>query len=495
MFRILNGRQMQATDKYTIESMQMPAMVLMEKAAEAVVQAVLDETTEKDNILVVCGSGNNGADGMAAARMLHLKGRRVSLFLAGNREHFTREAALQWQIAENYGVEAVNNPQWTEYTVFIDAMLGTGLSRNVTGSYAQIIRRINEAPGRVYAVDIPSGIHAGTGQVLGEAVRADCTVTFAFYKTGCLLYPGADYCKDLRLADVGIYPMDSPYDPDIHLLEASDLRTRKKRRADGNKGTFGKVLLIAGNEEIYGAAYMSAKAAFLSGAGMVKILTSKTNCDILKQSLPEAMTESLEETGLTKRLDRAVAWADYVGIGPGIGTDEKAAGIVQHLLAACHKPMVLDADALNILSSHSEWLTEHAGEVVLTPHMGEMSRLWKEPVAELKKDALGYAGKAAREWQATVVLKDARTCIAGPEGKLWLHAYGNSGMATAGSGDVLTGTILGQMALCDSASQAACMGVLLHGLAGDLAAETKGEASLMATDICEKLPDILKQFA
>lgn len=495
MLRVLNGTQMQETDRYTIEQMGMSSMVLMEKAAEAVVSIVLKETTDRDRILIVCGSGNNGADGVAAARMLHLKGRHAALFLAGNQKHLTKESVLQWQIAGNYGVDVVNNPQWTEYTVIIDAMFGTGLSREVSGKYAEIIRKINRSPAKVYAVDIPSGIHAGTGQVLGEAVNADCTVTFAFYKAGCLLYPGASFCGKLILSDVGIYAMDSSYVPDIQLLEKTDLMLRKKRRPDGNKGTFGKVLLIAGNEEIYGAAYMSAKAAFLSGAGMVKILTSAENCALLKQSLPEAMTEYVSLQNCGEKLDRALYWADFVGIGPGIGTDGKAQKMVQYVLSQCDKPLVMDADALNVVSRFPEWLIQHKGEIILTPHVGEMSRLWNVSAAELKKDPFTYAGQASRRFGAVVVLKDARTCIAKPEGQMYLHAFGNSGMATAGSGDVLTGTILGQLGVCDSVSQGACMGVLLHGLAGDLAAEEKGETSLTAMDICKKLPDILKQFS
>lgn len=495
MQRVLNGQQMQETDSYTIRHMQMPAVVLMEKAAEAVFDRVYRDTSEADRILVVCGSGNNGADGVAVARMLHIKGRRVSLFLAGSREHFTQEAVCQWHIAGNYGVEEVNIPQWPEYTVIIDAMFGTGLSRTVSGKYAEIIRQINNAQARVYAVDIPSGIHAGTGQILGEAVQAECTVTFAFYKTGCLLYPGAAFCGELILSDVGIYSMDSPYDPDIQLLEKRDLYLRKKRRPDGNKGTFGKVLLVAGNEDIYGAAYMSARAAFLSGAGMVKLLTSRENCPLIKQMLPEAMTEPVTREDYAEKLDKALDWADCVGIGPGIGTDERAEKMVQYVLTHCDKPLVLDADALNVVSGHPQWLSGHRGEVILTPHMGEMSRLWKISIPELKKDPFLHAGRAAKAWGAIVVLKDARTCIASPEGRMYLHAFGNSGMATAGSGDVLTGAVLGQISVCDSADQAACMGVLLHGLAGDQAAEKRGEASLTAMDICEALPEVLKQFA
>ena len=494
MLRILNASQMQATDRYTIEQMQVPAMVLMEKAAGAMVAQIIADTPKDAAILVLCGSGNNGADGMAAARMLHLKGWNVSLYLAGQESHFTNEASLQWQIARNYGVPVVNNPRLDEYTVLVDALFGTGLSRNVTGAYATLIGQINTAKARVYAMDIPSGVNATTGQVMQTAVQADCTVTFSFYKLGTLLYPSTACCGKLVLADAGIYPMDTPYQPDMQLLEKADLCERTKRRPDGNKGTFGKVLLIAGSEEICGAAYMSARSAFLCGAGMVRIFTPAVNCQILHQMLPEAMTTVSDVPDWDKKLESAIDWADVIGIGPGIGTDERAQALVEKLLSYTDKPVVLDADAINILSLHPGWLSHHTGDHILTPHMGEMSRLTGQPVSRLKEDPCGFATQVAADYRAVCVLKDARTCIASPEGQLYLHCFGNSGMATAGSGDVLTGTILGLYGSCTSAAQAAYLGVLLHGLAGDGAAAGQGEESMTAMDICRKLPDILKQF-
>lgn len=495
MLRILNAAQMQATDRYTIEQMQVPAMVLMEKAAEAMVNRLLADTSENDRILVLCGSGNNGADGMAAARMLHLKGRRTTLYLAGQESHFTKEAALQWQIARNYGVPVVNNPRMDEYTVLVDALFGTGLSRAVTGAYATLIGQINTAKARVYAMDIPSGINATTGQIMQTAVQADCTVTFSFYKLGTLLYPGAACCGELVLADAGIYPANTPYQPDIYFLEKTDLCGRNQRRPDGNKGTFGKVLLIAGSEEICGAAYMSARSAFLCGAGMVSVFTPDVNCQVLHQSLPEAMTTASDVPDWEKKLEKTIDWADVIGVGPGIGTDDKAQDMVRQLLTYTDKPVILDADALNILSMHPDWLDSHRGIHVLTPHMGEMSRLTGQPVSRLKEDPCGFAMQMAAKTGAVCVLKDARTCIALPDGRLYVHCFGNSGMATAGSGDVLTGTILGLCSSCNSLEQAAYLGVLLHGLAGDAAAAELGKESMAAMDICRKLPDILKLFS
>ncbi len=492
MLRVLNAAQMQATDRYTIEQMQVPSMVLMEKAAEAMVAQILSDTLEDAEILVVCGSGNNGADGMAAARMLYLKGRHVALYLAGQKSHFTKEASKQWQIARNYGVPVINNPQLDEYTVLVDALFGTGLSRAVTGTYATLIRQINITKARVYAMDIPSGVNATTGQIMQTAVQADCTVTFSFYKLGTLLYPGAACCGKLVLADAGIYPMDTPYQPDIRFLEKTDLCERKKRCSDGNKGTFGKVLLIAGSEEICGAAYMSARSAFLCGAGMVRIYTPAVNCQSLHQLLPEAMTTVSDGADWEVKLENAIDWADVIGIGPGIGTNKQAQAFVEKLLTYTDKPLVLDADALNILSKYPDWLARHRGCHVLTPHMGEMSRLTGHSISCLKEDPCRFAMQAAADYQAVCVLKDARTCIALPDQTVYLHCFGNSGMATAGSGDVLTGTILGLYSSCTSLAQAAYLGVLLHGLAGDKAADRHGEEPMTAMDICRKLPHVLK---
>lgn len=492
MKRILNSRQMQDTDRYTIDVMQMPAMVLMEKAAEAVYERLMIGTFDTKRVLVLCGSGNNGGDGMAIARMLTLHKANVELCLAGDPEHFTAESALQWKIAENYSVKVVKNPAWSEYTTIIDALFGTGLSRPVDRKYAEWIHAVNASAARVLSVDIPSGINGSTGQVMGHAVQADETVTFAFYKPGCLLYPGASYAGRVHLADVGIYEMPEGYKPDIRLLERPDLRQIPPRAADGNKGTFGKVLVIAGSKDIYGAAYMCASAVFRTGAGMVKVLTARENRDLLAAALPEAMVSCYDGEDWLLRLGDGIQWADYIGIGPGLGTGERAQALVQALLERADKPLVIDADGLNILSGHRDWLAGCRVPVILTPHMGEMSRLTKIPVQEIKKDPLGHSAALAKETGAVVVMKDARTVIGLPDGGTRLNILGNSGMATAGSGDVLTGTILGCLGSGLAPADAASVGVLLHACAGDLAAKELGEASLTAMDICRRLGPVMR---
>ncbi|HCT93131.1 MAG TPA: bifunctional ADP-dependent NAD(P)H-hydrate dehydratase/NAD(P)H-hydrate epimerase [Lachnospiraceae bacterium] len=491
MKRILNSRQMQETDRYTIDVMQMPAMVLMEKAAEAVYRHLMDGAFDTRRVLVLCGSGNNGGDGMAVARMLTIRKVDVELCLAGNPEHFTTESARQWKIAENYSVKVVKNPAWCEYTTIIDALFGTGLSRPVSGKYAEWIEAVNTSPARVLSVDIPSGVNGSTGQIMGHAVRADETVTFAFHKPGCLLYPGASCAGRVHLADVGIYETAEAYEPDMRLLEHSDLRRLPPRMADGNKGTFGKILIIAGSKDIYGALYMCASAAFRAGAGMVKVLTVRENREILAAALPEAMVSCYDGGDWLSQLDGGIRWADYIGIGPGLGTGERAAALVQALLEKTDKPIVIDADGLNILSSHRDWLTSGRAPVILTPHLGEMSRFTGIPLRQLKEDPLGHSAVLAKETGAVVVMKDAHTVIGLPDGGTRLNILGNSGMATAGSGDVLTGTILGCLGSGLTPADAASVGVLLHACAGDLAAEELGEASLMAMDICSRLGRVI----
>ena len=267
MKQIVDGQQMKELDYETIHSYGIPSLVLMERASLAVTEVLKNEFDTK-KILIVCGSGNNGADGMAAARILHLEGYHVDLFLAGKMESFTEEAAIQWKIAENYGVSVVNNFCPNEYTTIVDAVFGVGLSREITGTYKEIFERINHSRIPVLAVDIPSGICAATGNVMGIAVRAAKTVTFAYGKAGLYLYPGAAYSGDIIIKDIGIYGKK----PDaIRAIDENEVNWIPKRKADGNKGTFGKILIAAGSKNMSGAAYFSAKAAMLTGAGMVKI--------------------------------------------------------------------------------------------------------------------------------------------------------------------------------------------------------------------------------
>lgn len=499
MRQIVDGRQMKELDAETIETYGVPSLVLMERASLAVTEE-LKAGFDVDNILFVCGSGNNGADGMAAARILHLEGYRVSLYLAGKMESFTPEAQIQWKIAENYGVPVVNNPEFSEYTTIVDAVFGVGLSREVKGQYAILFEQINQSKIPVLAVDIPSGINSFTGAVMGTAVCAAKTVTFAYGKAGLYLYPGALYAGKVTVKDIGIYGTR----PGAFLaLEEKELNWLPRRRPDGNKGTFGKVLVAAGSKNMSGAAYFSAKAALLSGAGMVRIFTEESNRVILQQLFPEAMLtayrqEDDRETVL-ENLAEARAWSDLAVVGPGIGINSQSRWILEGLVREhSENPLVIDADGLNLLAAFPEIIKGCTRPLVLTPHMGEMVRLSGIGMSRLKEETrdclTGYWKRLCESIPAkpVVILKDARTMTIVNEEICYLNLTGNNGMATAGSGDVLSGIVAGLMSQGLPPQKAAPLGVWLHGKAGDLAKEKKGERAMMASDLLDAIGQVIR---
>lgn len=490
MEQIVTGSQMKALDKATIDEMGIPSLVLMERAALSVCDAMEKEGFLSGRILLLCGGGNNGADGVAAARILTLRGYKADVCILGNPEHFTQEMKKQIEIAEKYGISFVKTYQCSEYTTIVDSLLGVGLSRNLEGKYKKAVEDINKSGCRVAAVDIPSGICADTGKILGEAVKADLTVTFAYKKAGMCLYPGAAYTGKIITADIGIYRHTFPLsDTEVFACGQEDLR-KIKRNPSGNKGTFGKIFLIAGSRDIFGAAYLSGLAAMRAGAGMLKICTRKENRQLFS-CFPEAMLLTYDdETDLKAAVREGLAWADTAGMGPGVGTGLQAQILLETLLEECTCPLVLDADAINILPKYKEKLKKCRAQVILTPHLGEFSRLTDIEISAWKEDPVRITREAAKEYRAIMVCKDARTIVS--DGTCcWINLSGNDGMATAGSGDVLTGTILGLLAQKIMPREAAVLGVCLHGCAGDRTAKVKGRAGMLAGDMIQGISEIL----
>lgn len=494
MKQIVDSAQMKALDEQTIQKMGVPALVLMERAALAVVEE-LKAHFDLKKTLVVCGCGNNGGDGIAVARMLHLEGYEVDLYLAGDAASFTKEAGTQWEIARNYGNSVVKNCCPAEYTTIVDAVFGVGLSREVTGCYRELFEQINQSCVPVLAVDIPSGICGSTGQVMGCAVRAKRTVTFAYGKTGLYFYPGAAYSGDVSIRDVGIYgEVKNP----LYVLEEKEREWIPVRREEGNKGTFGKVLVAAGSKNMSGAAYFAARASLLTGSGMVRIFTEECNRLILQQLFPEAMLTTYEPQEepemILEKLEQAHQWADAAVAGPGLGMSKTAEAIVMKLAEMeTEKPLVVDADGLNLLSKKKEVLKNIRRPCVLTPHIGEMSRLSGDSIEMLKQDPHTCLKRFVKGKNLAVILKDARTLIWTKEGNQYLNLTGNSGMATAGSGDVLAGMTAGLLAQGLSLSKAAPLAVWLHGKAGDAAAVKRGKYGMTASDLLEAVPDVLAQ--
>lgn len=502
MKKIVTCSRMKALDAATINEMGVPSCVLMERAALKTTEELLKGFPldhRKEHVLVVCGSGNNGGDGIAIARLLHLRGIRAAYYLAMDAEHMTEETRQQYRIAVNYQVPRVHNPEWDEYTTIVDAIFGVGLSRQVEGRPREIIRHMNQANAWKVAVDIPSGVDGDTGRELGIAFWADLTVTFAYRKQGLCFYPGRMYGGRIVTADIGIYGAEQADDCPC-CLEGADLGLLPERVPYGNKGTFGKVLVVAGTEGMCGAAFLCAAAALAGGAGMVKIQTVEENRIPLLTLLPEAMvTCEFTEESNRKCLD----WCDVLVIGPGLGLSGQSRARAEWFLqnaAKKEKPVILDADGLNLLAVHPEWKSCLSERVIVTPHLGEMGRLSGKSIGWIQNHTAETAREFARETGAVCVLKDACTVTADQKGRTYLNLSGNPGMATAGSGDVLSG-VLGAVQCMylkgeplDPGMRAA-LGVYLHGKSGDLAAEEIGSRGMTARDIIRMVPRVLRQIS
>ncbi len=488
---LVNRAVMQDLDKNTIEKMNMPGAVLMERAALAVVEELSREGLDLSQVLVICGTGNNGGDGLAVARLLHFQKVTVTVVILGKEEKMSALTKLQLSILNQYSIPVLfNNIPEKEYTTIIDAVFGIGLSRNITGEYEKAVTYMNQSPAYTVAVDIPSGIDADTGKIHHIAVKADMTVTFAYGKVGLYLFPGASYAGKLLVKDIGIYQREDICDrnnPLIFTYELQDLLLLKKRRENSHKGTYGRLLLIAGSENMSGAAFLSASSAYRSGVGLVKILTADTNRQILQSLIPEAVLETYPANEETVQIDlafleRAMNWCDAIAIGPGLGISRFTTAIVEKVLQRTDKPVVMDADALTILAKNPEFLQNHKQPVILTPHLGEMARLTGENTDTVKDGIMDITFQFAKKNGILCVCKDSHSIVSDGN-KVCLNLSGNHGMATAGSGDVLTGIIGALLAQGNDPFPAAGLGTFIHGLAGDEAAKTNAKTSMMARDL------------
>jgi NAD(P)H-hydrate epimerase len=439
-------------------------------------------------VLVMAGIGNNGGDGLALARLLSEKGYDVEVVCCGEEEKASAQWKAQRRILGNYPVKIGRKPEHREYNILIDALFGVGLTRPVEGAYAELIGWFNGCTGYKVAMDIPSGIHSDTGDIMGCAVKAERTVTFGFAKRGLFFPPGSECAGEVKVKDIGIGAVSfADGAPGMFRFTQPPETLFPSRDRWGNKGSFGKVLLVAGSRNMAGAALLAGRSIFRSGAGMVKIITDRANRTILQGGLPEAMV------GEESELEEGLKWGSVVAVGPGIGRGPGAARMLRTVLAKSNLPLVIDADGLNIMSGDFKLRdmvqAQGAGgrQIVLTPHMGELSRLMGVEMERLKKDRVESISRLARELHCVVVGKDARTYVCGEGKEVCLSVVGNSGMATAGSGDVLTGVIAGLLAQGMDAYQAACAGVYIHGTAGDAAAASRGEQGVMAGDIVDNI--------
>ena len=515
---LVRKNEMKQYDTNTMEVFGIPSLVLIERAALAAVEELeRSGLQEKSRILIACGTGNNGADGLVMARLLYLKGHFVQILMAGNRAKATLENKKELEIAKKYGVPVITSDDFLrqfdqkdaatgdqartglteEYDVVADAVFGVGLSRWIEGTYGELIACLNGLHGKKVAVDIPSGIDADDGSVLGLAFQADLTVTFSYEKVGMRLFPGQSYCGEIVCRSVGIddhsflADTERGHEPMMAALTTEDLALIPARRPHTNKGSYGKVLVIAGSVNMAGAAIFSAKAAYLSGCGLVRVLTPEENRTIIQSTLPEAVLTTYRARELEiEPVITAMQWADVIVCGPGLGTGDAAHRLVDAVLEHAVVPVIFDADALNVISEETDILRKAHTDLIVTPHLGEMARLQKVSVSYIQEHLVEVAEKFAHTYHLNCVLKDARTITAIPCERTYVNLSGNNGMATGGSGDVLTGVIAGLISQGAKPGLAAPLGVYLHGLAGDAAAEACGRYSLTARSLLEALPKI-----
>ena len=513
--RILTAAQMREADRFTIEDIGIPSLVLMENAGRQVVAAIEAgfEASLEGRVAVLCGRGNNGGDGFVVARTLLQRGIETLVFVIGTVAEVRGDARVNLDILGRLGltvVEVADEQTWelhfseiSKCTLIVDAIFGTGLRSPLSGMLETVVADVNASDVPVVSIDLPSGISADTPHLIGDCIDAVMTVTLAAPKLPLVLPPAEAYAGDVVIADIGIpYEVIEGLDGNqIELMTPEQVRAIvEPRAADAHKGDFGRVTVVAGSRGKTGAAHLTAMAALRSGAGLVTVATPESCLPIVASMAPELMTEPLPEgePGMigAAAVDRVLELRhDVLACGPGLGRSPAVLEFVRGLLGKATVPLVLDADALTVLADDAGVLTgSEERDVIITPHPGEMARLVGRSIEEVQRDRIQTAADFATLHHVYVVLKGHRTVIATPDGRVFLNPTGNPGMATGGTGDVLTGMIAAWLAQLLDAEAACRLAVFLHGVAGDMAEASEGQVSMIATDVVNLLGEALTQL-
>lgn len=504
---VVTGREMAELDTRARDEYGLPGLLLMENAGREVAAVVEARFGPSSRVAVVCGPGNNGGDGLVAARHLSLRGHPVEVWLLTEEADYRGDALTNLEIVRAIGLAPQKVPSeegslreaLRRADVILDACFGTGFCGEPRPRAAAVIRAMNEAGRPIVAVDIPSGVEADTGAVRGAAVRAAITVTFALPKLGCLLYPGAAHCGELVVVPISLPVQFMAEGIGRRLTEAAEVAALLPARPkDAHKGLAGRVLVIGGSPGLTGAPFLAARGALRAGAGLVTVLLPadlpwvEKPAEVMLGALPAG-----PEGGFGPEAAEAIApWlerADAIALGPGLGRGPGGRALLLALAARWRGPLVLDADGLNLLAAQPDLALGPHGPWVLTPHPGEMARLAALSVSEVQADRVGLAERKAAEWRAVVVLKGVPTVVADPDGTTWLNPTGHPAMATGGMGDVLTGVIAGLIAQGMAPAEAAVAGVYLHGLAGELVASARGGAGILAGEVAEAIPAAMEK--
>lgn len=528
MNKLVFAQEIKNVDEYSINKLRIPSLVLMERAAYSVFEVLRDEGLlgfdKKPKILILCGMGNNGADGVALARILACDElpSEVNIMLIGDVETCSDEMLTQLEIARNIGLNFVecdeNIKAVSGYDIIIDGIFGIGLKRDIEGIQRKIIENVNMVDAFKVAIDIPSGLCADTGVIRGVALNCDITVTFGPIKAGMTIYNGLMVCNATKCSLIG-HPLSAFYENDyvkdkqktdsyqeIALVTEDDLRNIPIRKRYSNKGDFGKILVVAGSDKVYGAAHLCAKAAYKTGAGLVKVFTDKENKLAIEQSIPEALLETYDSekllslsgglTDLEESIKESVGWSDIVCVGSGLGTGHVSEFIFRGVLKYAkqfNKQLIIDADGINMLAADEALFRSIMNlekSVILTPHLKEMERISGKKVDEIRSDLFGTAENFVRKNGVILVLKDASTLIA-KKGFTAVSMRGNSSMAKGGSGDVLAGIIAGLNGLITDSFYATAVAVFIHGMAGERASRYHGMHSGLASNIVDNIENVI----
>ncbi|HDK16452.1 MAG TPA: NAD(P)H-hydrate dehydratase [Nitrospirae bacterium] len=539
MLKIATAKQMRQIDRDTIKKYGISGTVLMERAGLSVVDKI-NGIYPKKRIIVLCGGGNNGGDGLVAARVLHNQGRDVKVFLSAKSGELKGDAKINYNIAKKFGVRFYPMKKFLTHPssliprpcLIVDALLGTGLNKKVKSSLSKVIKKVNRLSCPVMSVDIPSGISSDAGQVMGCAIKAQHTVTFGLAKHGHLLYPGADHTGKLHISDIG-FPRSLLVSDRIKvsLVEKEDACSLIPQRPRySHKGTYGHVLLVAGSKGKTGAAFLAAKACLRTGAGLVTIGVPESLSGLFQSRVTEEMVLPLPDKGdgtFSSEAGKPILQflkktANVLVIGPGLSVDKEISELVSMLVRGSGVPVVIDADGVNALVNSATILKKSKAPVILTPHPGEMARLLQDcrlqivdcgmygikskseirnPKSEMntaelrtkiEEDRINTALSFSKKTRTYLVLKGVPTVIAVPGGRAFFNSTGNPGMATAGTGDVLTGMLSALLAQGLTPEDGSVLGVYMHGMIGDIVAEEKGKHSLIASDIIRAIPRVFR---
>lgn len=496
--KIFTSAQIHEHDKYTIEHEPISSVDLMERAAKAITHAIAERWAANTPVVVFAGPGNNGGDALAVARMLADKGYQVRVYLFNIHNNLSADCSVnRKRLNESKKIKSFSEislnfdpPQLTEDTLVVDGLFGSGLNKPLSGGFASLVKYINQSPSKVVSIDIPSGLMCedNTYNIRTNIIRADVTLTLQYKKLAMMFADNQPYIGKLQILDIGL---SKEYADNTEckycIVDEADIRKLVRPRPDFvHKGSMGNALIVAGCYGMAGAAVLATKACLRSGAGKVTTRTPKNNCMIMQIAVPEAVL-SIDPDAEVLSESASADDIDALGIGPGLGQAETTAVALIGQFKRTHCPIVADADALNILANHRAWLQQLPKNIIMTPHPKEMDKLASN-AANGDYDRLAKALDFAERHDAFIILKGHYTAVCTPQGKVFFNNTGNSGMATAGSGDVLTGILTGLLARGYSEEQACLLGVYLHGLAGDIAAGKLGKESLIASDIIDHLP-------